>query len=784
MFKNYLKLAWRNLFRHKSFSVINLLGLTSGITCTIFIFLWVQDELTFNKSHKNYDHIYQVFANRDFKNLVFTDPNMVFPLGFALNEGLPQIKASVVTTHSEPHILDYNETRVKKTGYSVSDKFFQLFSWKFTRGNPATALADPSSLVITESTAKAFFGNDNPINKTIRFDHQTALKVTGVIQDPPGNSTLQFDFIRPFNLSDPNLRNQMGQWRNSSWNVFVLMNPGANIAQLDKDINGVMKKHDPEERFSTYFSFPMNKWRLYSEFRDGKNVGGMIQYVRLFTIIAVIILLIACVNFMNLSTARSEKRAREVGIRKTLGSDRKRLIFQFFMESTLLTLMAFVFSLLIVFIMMPAFNLLVGKQLSFDLSQPVFWKWATLIVLITGLVAGSYPALYLSSFNPLKVLSGTFLSGRRAILPRRILVIGQFIISILLISATVIVYQQMQYIRNRDMGYNPNNLIMIPSTQNTDQKFSAFKQGLFQTGIVTAVTRTSSPMTQIWWKFPCPDYAGKPADATAIFSGLAADADFTRTMGIRILEGRDFSGTPADSSSVLLNKAAVDAMGIKNPIGMQIRFGRGVTVIGVTENVIMGSPYAPVDPMMVVYNGNNSGFMSIRLKDGILPQTALARIRSVYEKFDADFPFEYQFADEEFDKKIATEALISKLTNVFAGLAIFICCIGLGGLASFTIEKRIREIGIRKVLGATLRQLLMLLSKEFLRLAAIALLIAIPLTWWLMNIWLDNYVYRIQINVLLFGFVGLGMLALTVVIVSLSTTKAAMTNPVKNLRRE
>ncbi len=784
MFKNYLKLAWRNLFRHKSFSVINLLGLTSGITCTIFIFLWVQDELTFDKSHKNYDHIYQVYATRDFKNQVFTDENMVFPLGFVLNEGIPQIKASVVTTHAEPHVLDYNETRIKKTGFRVSDKFFQLFSWKFLEGNPATALTDPSSLVVTQSTAKAFFGNANPMGKTIRIDNETVLKVTGILQDPPGNSTLQFDFIRPFNSADPNHKNLMAEWRNSSWSVFVLVNPGANMAQVDKSINEVMKKHNPGEHFSNYFSFPMSKWRLNSEFREGKNVGGMIQYVRLFTIIAVIILLIACVNFMNLSTARSEKRAREVGIRKTLGSDRKRLIFQFFMESTLLTLMAFGISLLIVFLLMPAFNLLVGKQLSFDLSQPAFWKWSALIVLITGLVAGSYPALYLSSFNPLKVLSGTFLSGRRAILPRRILVIGQFIISILLISATVIVYQQMQHIRNRDMGYNPNNLIMIPSTQNTDQQFSALKQELFKTGIVAAATRTSSPITEVWWKFPCPDYPGKPADATTIFSGLSADADFTRTMGIKILEGRDFSGTPADSSSILLNKAAVDALGIKNPVGMQFRFGRGVTVIGVTENVIMGSPYAPVDPLMVIYDGNNSSFVNVRLKDGMAPQNALPKIRQVYENFEANFPFEYRFADQEFDKKIATEALISKLTNVFAGLAIFICCIGLGGLASFTIEKRIREIGIRKVLGATLRQLLMLLSKEFLRLAAIALLVAIPLTWWLMNIWLDNYVYRIQINVWLFGLVGLGMLALTVLIVSLSTTKAAMTNPVKNLRRE
>jgi ABC-type antimicrobial peptide transport system permease subunit len=576
----------------------------------------------------------------------------------------------------------------------------------------------------------------------------------------------------------------MGEWQNSSWSVFLQLQPGAKVDLLNKHINNVEKQHNPEDNVSTYFTFPMSKWRLYSEFKDGKNIGGMIEYVRLFTVIALIILLIACVNFMNLSTARSEKRAKEVGIRKTLGSDKKQLVIQFFFESIILALIALLFSIAAVYLLLPSFNLLLDKHLSLNIARPLFWLGALCIVLFTGVVAGSYPALYLSSFNPIQVLKGTVLTGRKAVLPRRILVVTQFVISILLISATIIVYQQIQHVKNRDIGYKPTNLIMVPSTADIDKNYAVIKQELLKSGIVAAVTRTSSPITDVWWKSPSPDYEGKPADVNIIFSGLVTDVDFTKTMGIKILQGKDFAGTPSDSASMLLNKAAVEAMGVKNPIGMQMRYGKNFTVIGVTDNVVMESPFKPVDPMMVLHSNDNSSVVTLRLKDGILPQKGLQTIEGVFKKFNPAFPFEYKFADAEFGKKFITEVLISRLTNIFAGLAIFICCIGLAGLASFTIEKRIREIGIRKVLGATVQQLLMLISKEFFKLVIIAFVIAVPVTWMLMNNWLQKYDYRVTISIWMFGIVGLVILLLTLAVVGLNTARAAVRNPVKSLRSE
>ncbi|HTM91338.1 MAG TPA: FtsX-like permease family protein, partial [Flavisolibacter sp.] len=491
------------------------------------------------------------------------------------------------------------------------------------------------------------------------------------------------------------------------------------------------------------------------------------------------------VNFMNLSTARSERRAKEVGIRKTLGSDKKQLVLQFFFESIILAVIAFIISIGIVYLLLPSFNKLVDKDLSLNLADFYFWMGAILIIAFTGIVAGSYPALYLSSFSPIKVLKGTFLAGKSAAIPRRILVTAQFVISILLISATVIVYQQIQHIKDRDMGYDPNNLILIPSTQDTQKNYTVIKQQLLNTGMINAVTRTFSPITQIWWKSPGPDYEGKPVNQNIIFAGLPTDVDFSKTLGIKILQGNDFSGTPVDSSSLLLNKAAVDAMGLKNPVGMQMRYGKkNYNVIGVTDNVVMESPFKPVDPMMIFYNPENTFSINIRLNPTASPKKALASIETIFKTYNPSVPFEYQFADEEFEKKFITENLISRITNIFAGLAIFICCIGLAGLASFTIEKRFREIGIRKVLGATVQQLLMLISKEFLKLVLVAFVIAVPLTWWFMNGWLDKYTYRISINPWLFGVVGFIVLLLALVVVSLNTLRAATANPVKSLRNE
>jgi putative ABC transport system permease protein len=785
MIQNYLKIAGRNLFRNKGFSITNILGLTIGIICTILIFLWVQDEMGYNKFHANYNNIYQVIAHRNFNNQVYTDRNMVLPLAKSLENVSPQLKNAVVTTHRQSHILSYGENSLKKYGYTVSDRFFEMFSWKFIKGNPATAIPDPYSIVLTQSAAKALFGTEEPINKIVKIDNDYNAKVTAIVDDVPGNSTFQFDFINAFNYSGDTEKRAMTNWKWSSWTVFVQMAPGADLQKLDKDINEIKLQHDPTDKnVSTYFTFPMSKWRLNNDFKDGKNVGGLIEYVRLFSIIAIVILLIACVNFMNLSTARSEKRAKEIGVRKTLGSGKKQLIFQFFSESMLLALIAFLLSLVAVYLLLPAFNTLVDKQLKLDTTQPLFWIGSLVIIVFTGVVAGSYPALYLAAFNPVKVLKGTFNPGKSGVLPRRILVAAQFAVSVLLISATIIVYQQIQHIKNRDLGYEPDNLIMIPNSPDIQNNFTIIKQELLNTGQVSAVTRSSSPITEIWWKSGAPEWDGKPEGGDIIVNCIAADVDFTKTMDIKILAGKDFSGTPSDTSSILLNKAAVEAMGLKNPVGMQMRFGKNFTVIGVIDNVIMESPYKPVDPLMAFYDPGNTGSITLRLSESTqLPKT-LQSVETIFKKHNPAYPFEYQFADEEFGKKFITEDLISRITNIFAALAIFICCIGLAGLASFTIEKRFREIGIRKVLGASVQQLLMLISKEFLQLVLIAFIIAVPLTWWLMNDWLQQYTFRIQISGWLFVAVGVAILCLTLVVVSLNTIVAAVKNPVKSLRSE
>lgn len=785
MFKNYIKIAWRNLFRNKGFSLTNILGLTIGMTCAILILLWVQDELNYNKSQKNYSSIYQVIANRDFNNQVFTDESMVLPLAQSIEDNVPQVKRAVVTTHPQEINIAYGETKLKRPGYTVSNHFFDMFTVKFIRGNAATAIKDPSSIVLSQSAAKAFFGNVNPINKVLRIDNDHDAKVTAVVADMPANTTVSFDCIMPFNYSNEDVKKSMTQWVNSSWLVFVQAVPGANMKVLQKNINDIKYQHDPsDKKVSTYFAFPMSKWRLYSDFKDGKNTGGMIEYVRMFSIIAIIILLIACVNFMNLSTARSEKRAKEVGIRKTLGSAKKQLVFQFFTESIILAFLSFILSVIAVYLLLPSFNSLVDKHLALHFTQPLFWLGAFIIILFTGIVAGSYPALYLSSFSPVKVLKGTFVAAKKAVLPRHVLIVVQFVISILLISATVIVYQQIKLIKNRDMGYNPNNLITIPGTKDTQKNYDVIKQELSQTGMISSVTRTMSPITEIWWRSPGPSYEGKPDNQNIIFTGLTADKDFSKTLGIKMLKGKDFSGTPVDSSSILLNKAAVDAMGLKNAVGMKMHYGKDFTVIGVTDNVIMESPFKPVDPMMIFYDPNNSNSISMRLGKDVQPSKALASIETIFKKYNPAYPFEYRFVDKEFEKKFLNENLISKLSNIFAALAIFICCIGLAGLASFTIEKRIREIGIRKVLGASVQQLLLLISKEFLKLVLIAFVIAVPLTWWFMHNWLQKYQYRTTISIWMFGIVGVVILLLTLIVVSANTMRAAVRNPVKSLRTE
>lgn len=788
MLRNYFKTAWRNLFRNKAFSLTNLLGLSIGMTCSMLILMWVQDELNYNKSQENYDHIYQTMANRHFNGQVFTDPSMVLPLAKAVEAEVPQVKNVVVTSYPISSNFANGDRKLKKTGFQVSDHFFDLFSVDFVEGNAATALQDPSSVVLTASTAKALFGNEDPLNQMVKINNRQNAKVSAVVADLPANTTMTFDYLTPFNYSDEFLKPYMTDWVNSSWQVYVQTVPGADIATVEKKINQVKYEHDQSDKsISTYFLFPMSKWRLYSEFMDGVNTGGMIEYVRLFSIIAIIILVIACINFMNLSTARFERRAKEVGIRKTLGSSQKQLVVQFFFESLSLAFLAFILSLAAVYLLLPSFNLLVQKELSIDFTNPLFWLAAFTIILFTGVVAGSYPAVYLSSFKPIKVLKGAIVTGKSAIMPRHILVIAQFVISILLISATIVVYLQIQHVKNRDIGYNPDNLIMLPASDDINKNYEALKNDLLASGAVNSITRTSAPITAIWNYTPAPDYSGKPADANMIMAAVRTGKDFTRTMGIKMLEGHDFTGTPADSSSMLLNKAAVELMGLKDPVGTQVRYGRiprNYTITGVTENVVMASPFKPVDPMIVLSDDGSGNYVTVRLNKKVNLQSGIHVLSGIFQKYDPSSPFDYQFVDQEFGKKFASEELISTLTRIFAGLAIFISCLGLAGLASFTIEMRNREIGIRKVLGASVQQILFLISKDFLKLVLIALILALPLTWWFLNNWLQQYEYRIDLSIWMFAGVGIFLLLLTLLVVSLNSMTAALRNPVKPLRTE
>jgi putative ABC transport system permease protein len=784
MFSNYLKIAWRNIWRNKGFSIINLLGLTIGMTCTILILLWVYDEWHWDNFHPNHKNIYQVMVNRKFNGEINTDKALPFPLADALKTSFPEVKNSSVDDFGGDLVLKYNDRIIKERGITVGPDFVSLFKWQTLKGNTATALKNPESIVLTESTAKALFGNEDPIGKVVRTDNNTNRTVSAVLKDVPSNSTITFGALVPFNPSGDYFRKASNDWVNSFNETFVELQPGTDVAAMNKKISAFINSKSEGEDVECFLN-PMDKWRLYSDFKNGVNTGGLISYVKLFTAIAFIILLIACVNFMNLSTAKSEKRAKEVGIRKTLGSERKQLLLQFYSESLIFSLMAFALAIAAVYVFLPSFNSMIGRELQFNATEPLLLLSAAGIVIFTGIIAGSYPALYLSSFNPIKVLKGTFLTGRQSALPRKVLVVLQFGVSVLLISSTLLVYQQIQHVKNRDLGYNPDNLISVASSQDANKNAEIIRNELMKTNLVAAVTRTSSPITNIWNYTPAPDWPGKPRGTELIMTAMGTDIDFAKTVGTKLFAGRDFMNTPGDSTVMLLNKAAVEAMQVKDPIGMQLRYGpRTYTVVGVTDNVVMASPYAPVMPMMMMLNKERGNFFLVRLRDGVKPQNALPKIESIFKTYNPEFPFDYSFIDQAFNQKFVTEDLIGKLTNIFAGLAIFICCLGLSGLTSFTIEKRFKEIGIRKILGASVRQILYLISKEFLFLVLIASLISIPVTWWLLNNWLQNYEYRIDISIWLFLASCAGVLLLTLIVVWLNSLRAALANPVKNLRTE
>ncbi len=796
MIKNYLKIAWRNLIKNRVSSLINIGGLAVGMAVAILIGLWIYDELSFNKNFANYDRIAACMQNQFINNETDTWNSEAITLGPALRANYgSSFKHVLMASWTTDHLLTMGDKTITEKGNYIEPGITDMLSLKMIKGT-RTGLRSPESILLSESVAKAFFGDADPMNKILKLDRNLEVKVTGVYEDLPYNSSFgDLTFIAPWQLLvnanhyDTFFHNPWG----ASWfQTFVQIADNANMGQVSariKDVKMNAIRNQSDARFKpVIFLQPMSNWHLYSDFKNGVNIGGRIQYVWLFGIIGVFVLLLACINFMNLSTARSEKRAKEVGIRKAIGSVRRQLILQFYSESLLIAVFAFFLSLLIVQLSLPFFNDVSDKRMSVLWTSPLFWLVGIGFSLLTGLIAGSYPALYLSSFMPVKVLKGTFRVGRLAAIPRKILVVTQFTVSIVLIIGTMVVYQQVQHAKDRPIGYNRNGLVIIPlQTDAVRKQYVPLKTDLLASGAVTSVAGSEAEITNIYIGNSGFKWEGKDPALQEQFTTMAVSPEFGKTVNWKIVDGRDFDAAyPSDSSAIVINQTAAKFMGFTHPVGKTLEWiGSGkYKIIGVVKDMVNQSPYDPVTQTFFYQWNNRMNNLNVRINPKMSTHDALAKIGSIFKKYDAGTPFSYQFIDADYAKKFDNEERIGKLAGCFAGLAIFISCLGLFGMASFTAEQRIKEIGVRKVLGATVFNLWQLLSKDFVVLVTIALLIAAPISYYFMHKWLLNYDYHTKITWWIFAIAAIGAMVITLLTVSYQSIKAAMANPVKSLKTE
>ncbi|GAB3967873.1 ABC transporter permease [Spirosoma terrae] len=790
MLRNYLKIAWRNLAKQKAYSFINITGLAAGMTVAMLIGLWIHDELSFDRKFNNYDRLAKLWQFVKFDVEKASYDVMPIPLADELRTRYADFE-SVGLSVTRSVILASGEQKLMKTGNYVEPDFIKMLSLNIMSGAPFGA-NDVNSILLSESLADAMFGSENTLNKLIRLDNKQTVKVVGVYEDFPVNTTFSdVTFLVPwkfFAANDDGAKRDRNEWDSNSYQIFAQLKPGADFDQVSAKIKDIrMKRDNPPGYKPEFFLHPMTKWHLYADFKDGVNTGGMITFVWLFGIIGIIVLLLACINFMNLSTARSEKRSKEVGIRKAVGSVRSQLIGQFFCESLLMVLLAFLFSILLVQLVLPFFNQIAEKKIDILWSNPWFWMAGLGFSLLTGFIAGSYPAFYLSSFQPVKVLKGTFRASRFAAVPRRVLVGFQFTVSVTLIISTVIVFRQIKHAKERPVGYSRSGLIEIGmNAPELYGHYTALRTDLLNTGAVAGMSESSNSITEqaggttdISWK------RKQPGSKPLVMSNYITH-DYGKTIGWQVKEGRDFSRDfTTDSSSMILNEAAVKLMGFNQPIGEIVRqSGRPYKVIGVIKDMVKEDPFKPVNPSFFAVNYRNVNTINLRLSPQLSTQEALAKVELVFKSYSPDSPFSYKFVDDQYARKFGTEERIGRLAGGFTSLAILISCLGLFGLASFMAEQRMKEIGIRKALGASVFNVWKLLSAEFVIMVVIAFCIAAPITYYVLSDWLRNYQYRTELSWWIFAASGIGALVVTLLTVSFQSLKAALMNPVKSLRSE
>ncbi|HEY5748844.1 MAG TPA: FtsX-like permease family protein [Chryseolinea sp.] len=794
MLKNYFRVALRNLLKYKGYAFINIAGLATGMGVTILIGLWIHDEVTFNQTHDHYDRIVQVMEH--VTNNGETESWTSFPavMGEELRTRFgSDFKHVLQSSWTSNHILTAGDKKFSKTGNFFEPGILEMLSVKMLKGTQ-DALKDPHSIVLSASVAKEYFGDSDPINQLMRIDNKEDVRVTGVFQDFPLNSSFkEIKYVAPWALyliANPWVEKMDDPWGSNFTQVFAELAPHADLNAVSHKIHNIkLDRVSAGERRSNpqVFLHPMSQWHLYSEFKNGVNTGGGIQFVWLFGIIGMFVLALACINFMNLSTARSEKRAKEVGIRKSVGSNRGQLISQFFSESILITLLSFVVSLLLVYAALPAFNSVAGKELSLPLGNPVFWLLGLGFSLVTGLIAGSYPALYLSSFQPVKVLKGTFRAGKFASLPRKVLVVLQFSVSVVLIIGTVVVFRQIEFARNRPIGYDRDGLINIFTTvSDLHDHFDAVRNELKSAGAIEEMTEAWSPTTAVWNSNGGFDWKGKDPEQTVNFPNSGITYEYGKTVGWQFKDGRDFSREHAtDSLAFVINEAAAKFLGFENPVGETLIWDKKpYTIIGIINDMVVESPYEPARPSVFHISKDGGGVFIIKLDRSKSAQETLAKVEEVYRKYSPATPFEYHFVNEDYARKFGSEERIGKLASFFAFLAVLISCLGIFALASFVAEQRTKEIGVRKVLGATVFRLWKMLSVDFVILVMISFVIASPVAYYFMQRWLDGYQYHAPIAWWIFASAGVALLLVTMLTVSYQSIKAAKANPVNSLRSE
>ncbi len=809
MIKNYFKIALRNLSKNKTSSFINIGGLTVGIAVALLIGLWVYDELSFNKYHGNYNRIGRILIRgNDVKEGPFVSKSLPYPLATELMTGYKSdFKHIVRSAWDGEYIFSAGEKKLSGAGQFMDKDAPEMFTFKMLKGNRA-GLKDPHSIMLSSSTAKALFGNADPMDQLVLINNKMNVKVTGVYEDFPLNSELTgIRFFSTWDLwvaeNDWILKRATNDWMNHFLRIYAEIQDGSGFATVNQHIadaelqkiKNIDNYKEHTARNPKVFLHPMSEWHLKPmDRKTGQADTSPMRMLWLVSVIGMFVLLLACINFMNLSTARSEKRAKEVGIRKTIGSMRKQLIYQFFSESFLVVIFSFILACLLVAISLSWFNQLAGKEMNVPWRDLYFWLICIGFIFLTGLLAGSYPAFYLSSFQPIKVLKGTFRVGRFASIPRKALVVMQFTVSIALIICTIVVYRQVQFAKDRPVGYTREGLIMIEmKSADFKGKYELFRSEFLNTGVVTELSESMGKVTEVSSGNNGFNWKGKDPEKNESFGTLAVTHEHGKTIGWQFIAGRDFSKTNiSDSSGVVINEAAMRYMELKDPVGETITWKwrdddpKPYTIVGVIKDAVMESPYEPVEPTLFFVKALNGGVscINIRVNSGITMSQALPKIEAAFKKIVPAAPFDYKFADQEYDLKFAAEEHIGNLAGFFGLFAIFISCLGLFGLAAFTAEQRTKEIGVRKVLGASVFNLWRLLSKEFVVLVIISLFLASPIAWYYMQNWLQNYQYRAEFSWWIFAIAATGAVVITLLTVSFQAIKAAIANPVKSLRTE